>query len=173
VSCLEFDPTNDQNICWTQFDDSAPSVNSDDLRDIIEDGNATDLSNIMSIFVDNGDKVSVVLELANAFYGQGAYSNEPRGEDRYYPKDGVSDSWVEPLTVVECQEEDHCATGSTARIVGFVCVEIREIETSPLNLIRARFLCPDDPLFTECDVGRTGTGGLDFGIRADIPVLVR
>jgi hypothetical protein len=52
-------------------------------------------------------------------------------------------------------------------------MEIREIETSPLNLIRARFLCPDDPLFEGCDLGRTGTGGYDFGIRADIPVLVR
>jgi hypothetical protein len=52
-------------------------------------------------------------------------------------------------------------------------VELREIERPPLNIIRARFLCPDDPLFEECDIGRSVTGGLDFGVRADIPVLVR
>jgi Flp pilus assembly protein TadG len=173
VSCLEFDPTNDQNACWTQLSESDPSTNSNDLRHIVEDGNPGDLSNIMSIFLDNGSKAAVVHELANAFYGDGSYSSQPRGVDRYYPKDGVSDSWVQGITVVECQEEMHCATGSTARIVGFVCIEIREIELSPLNLIRGRFLCPDDPLFRECDIGRTGTGGLDFGIRADIPVLVR
>lgn len=173
VSCLEFHPTTDQNACWTQFDESHPSINTNDLRDVIEDGNPIDLSNVMSIFLDNGDKAAVVQELSNAFYGDGKYSSEPRGEDRYDPINGVSDSWVQGITVVECQDETHCASGSTARIVGFVCMEIREVETSPRNLIRTRFLCPDDPLFTECDIGRTGTGGLDFGIRADIPVLVR
>jgi Flp pilus assembly protein TadG len=173
VSCLQFDPTNDQNACWTQLSESEPSINSNDLRDIIQAGNPFDLTNTMSIFLDNGEKASVTHELANAFYGDAGYSSQPRGMDRYSPFDGVSDSWVQGVTVVECQDQTHCATGSNARIVGFVCVEIREIERSPLNLIRLRFLCPDDPLFRACDIGRTGTGGLDFGVRADIPVLVR
>ncbi len=176
VSCFEFSPTADQNACWTQFAESDPSVNSNELRDIIEDGNRTELSNEMSIFLDNGTKASVIHELANAFYGEGSYTNDRRGQDRYYPKDDdISDSWVTALPVVACQDGIHCATGATSRIVGVVCVEIREIERSPLNIIRARFLCPDtDPdLFEECEIGRTVTGGLDFGVRADIPVLVR
>jgi hypothetical protein len=113
------------------------------------------------------------MELGNAFYGNGKYGNDRRGEDRYFPKDGVSDSWVQGMPVVECQDGDHCAGGENARIVGFVCIEIREIEDPPENLLRVRFLCPDDPLFDECDFGRSTTGGLDFGIRAEVPVLVR
>jgi len=34
-------------------------------------------------------------------------------------------------------------------------------------------LCPSDPLFAECDLGPSTTGGDDYGIRAQIPVLVR
>jgi hypothetical protein len=173
VSCLVFSPTDDQNACWTQFNESDASVNANDLRDIIEDGNPTELTTEDSIFVDNGDKASVIHELANAFYGAGAYTNDKRGEDLYFPKDGISDSWVQGLPVVECQEEGHCAQGDPDRVVGFVCLEIREIERSPLNLIRGRFLCAGDPLLPKCDFGRTTTGGLDFDVRADIPVLVR
>jgi hypothetical protein len=44
---------------------------------------------------------------------------------------------------------------------------------TPDKEIRGRFLCPTDPLFEEeCDIP-TGSGGDDFGIRADIPVLVQ
>ena len=75
--------------------------------------------------------------------------------------------------VIECQSDSNCATGSAAGMVGFVCFEIREIATSPDNVIRGRFLCPSDPAFADCDLGRTTTGGMDFGIRADVPVLVQ
>jgi hypothetical protein len=44
---------------------------------------------------------------------------------------------------------------------------------SPEKIIKGRFLCPDDPLFAECPIGPTGSGGDCFGIRADFPVLVR
>ncbi|HEY5658576.1 MAG TPA: pilus assembly protein TadG-related protein [Myxococcota bacterium] len=173
VSCLEFHATDEQNACWTQFDEQDPSINARDLRDIIEAGNPVDISTQSSIYLDNGDKASVIQELSDRFYGHGTYSNSRGGTDRYAPFDGVSDSWVRALSVVECQTGDGCATGSSARVVGFVCVEIREVETSPLNIIRTRFLCPSDPLFDECDIGRTTGGGLDFGVRADIPVLVQ
>ena len=92
--------------------------------------------------------------------------------DRYPPYDGP-DSWVVGFPVVECQSDDNCAGGSSAAVVGFVCFEIREIEAPPLELIRGRFLCESDPLFEECDIGRTTTGGFNFGLRADTPVLVQ
>jgi hypothetical protein len=173
VSCLEFHPTQDQNACWTQYEESDASINASDLRDIIQNGFDDDITNVMHIFLDNGDKASVIQELSNKFYGEGKYSGNPGGTDRYTPKDGVSDSWVQAIPIVECQSDENCAGGENARIVGFACMEIREIETSPYNLIRTRFLCPNDLLFDGCDIGRTGTGGYDFGIRADIPVLVR
>jgi hypothetical protein len=44
---------------------------------------------------------------------------------------------------------------------------------TPDKLIRGRFICETDPLFDECDLGLTKSGGLNFGIRADIPVLVQ
>jgi len=172
VSCLEFHDTGEQNACWTQYGTDDSSINSSDLRNIVEAGNPVDIDTSMSIFLDNGDKATVVKELSNRFYGGGSYSS-PDGTDRYAPFDGVSDSWVQALPVVECQSGANCASGTSARIVGFACIEIREIETSPDNLLRVRFLCPSDPLFEGCDVGRTTSGGYDFGVRADIPVLVQ
>jgi hypothetical protein len=75
--------------------------------------------------------------------------------------------------VVECQTGIYCSNGSETEIVGFVCFEVREVETVPGKIIRGRFLCPTEPLFeAECDI-TTGSGGDDFGIRADIPVLVQ
>jgi len=75
--------------------------------------------------------------------------------------------------VIECQTGDHCAGGTHAMMVGFVCFEIREVLVAPDKVIKGRFLCPSDPLFDQCPIGPTGTGGDDFGIRADFPVLVR
>jgi len=172
VSCLEFHNTEDQNACWTALDTSSPTVSANDLRQLVDDGNPVQLSSSEAIYVDNGDKASVVKELSNKFHGEASYTGQGSGVDRYTPYDGTADSWVASLPVVACQSEANCATGSAAQLVGFVCVEIREVETSPLNLIRARFLCETDPLFDECGLGRTTTGGLDFGIRADVPVLV-
>ena len=105
--------------------------------------------------------------------GNGKYTGEAEGIDRYFPKDGKMDSWVVKLPVIECQSDDHCSGGDTAGIVGFVCFELREINVTPGKVMRGRFLCPSDPLYDECDAGDATTGGLNFGIRADIPVLVR
>jgi hypothetical protein len=58
-------------------------------------------------------------------------------------------------------------------MVGFVCFEIRGVLVTPEKIIKGRFLCPSDPLFAECPIGPAGSGGEDFGIRTDFPVLVR
>jgi hypothetical protein len=58
-------------------------------------------------------------------------------------------------------------------MVGVVCFDIQEVVDSPDNRIKGRFLCKNDIRYEDCDVGRTGTGGEDFDIRADFPVLVR
>jgi Flp pilus assembly protein TadG len=173
ITCLEFHNTNDQNACWIAYDDQSPSVNTADLRDLVETGVDQEVSVDDSFYVDNGDKTPVIGEIDDKFQGTGSYTADgPSGTDRYAPIDGVMDSWVVKLPVIECQSDDHCAGGDTADLVGFVCFELREINVTPGKVIRGRFLCPTDPLFDECDLGG-GTGGLDFGIRADIPKLVR
>lgn len=175
VSCLEFHNTAEQNACWTNFDGNSPGVNTSDLIDIVEDANPVEISIDDPIFLDNGDKVPVIGEIENRFLGQGGYPI-PAGTDRYANPPGQppqADSWVVVLPVVECQTEDHCASGDPMRVVGGVCFEIREITVVPDKIIRGRFLCKEDPLFDECDLGLTKSGGLDFGTRADIPVLVR
>jgi Flp pilus assembly protein TadG len=173
VTCLDFDPTAEQNACWTVFDGEQPSVNSADLREIVENGTSTAVGVEGAIYIDNGDKTPVISDINDRFHGDGAFSGNPAGVDRYPPLDGVEDSWVVGFPVVECQSESHCATGTPANIVGFVCFEIREVDVVPEKIIRGRFLCPSDPLFSECDLGRSRTGGDDFGVRAQIPVLVR
>ena len=173
VSCLEFHNTAEQNACWTVFDGDHASVNSADLRDIVADGTTTEVGVEDSVYIDNGDKTPVIADIHDRFQGDGAFSDHPDGVDRYSPFDGTEDSWVVGFPVVECQGDTHCATGSAADIVGFVCFEIREVKVVPDKIIRGRFLCPSDPLFDECDLGPTRTGGDDFGMRAQIPVLVR
>lgn len=173
VSCLEFHNTNEQNACWIAFDDQSPSVNTADLRDLVETGVDQPVSVNDSFYVDNGDKTPVIGEIDDRMQGNGKYTGEAEGIDRYFPKDGKMDSWVVKLPVIECQSDDHCSGGDTAGIVGFVCFELREINVTPGKVMRGRFLCPSDPLYDECDAGDATTGGLNFGIRADIPVLVR
>jgi hypothetical protein len=173
VSCLQFSATEDQNACWTNFDYESPSVSANDLKQVVRDGNPTQISGSYEVYLDNGTKTNVIKETSDRFYGDGAHSAEPAGMDRYSPFDGKSDSWVTSLPVMECQTEDHCSGGATATIVGFVCFEIREVVGAPDKIIRGRFLCETDPLFEACDIGLSTTGGLDFGLRADIPVLVR
>ena len=174
VTCLEFHNTNDQNACWIAFDDQSPSVNTADLRDLVETGVDQPVSVNDSFYVDNGDKTPVIGEIDDKFQGNGKYAGDAEGVDRYPgPNPGVNDSWVVKLPVIECQSSDHCAGGDTADLVGFVCFEIREINVTPDKVIRGRFLCPTDPLYDECDAGDATSGGLNFGIRAEIPVLVR
>ncbi len=173
VTCLEFHNTAEQNACWTQFDGDHPSVNTADVIDIIETGYQEEVDGLFPIFVDNGDKTPLISEIKSRMQGTGGYTGNAAGTDRYLPHTGVNDSWVVGLPVIECQSEDHCSAGTAPKMVGFVCFEIREVLVTPDKLIKGRFLCPTDPLFAECPIGPTGTGGDDFGIRADFPVLVR
>jgi len=173
VTCLEFHNTAEQNACWTQYDGEQPSVNTPDVLDLIETGYQEEVPGLFPIFVDNGNKTPLIEEIDQRMQGGGGYAGNAAGTDRYLPHTGVNDSWVVGLPVIECQSEDHCAGGTVADMVGFVCFEIREVIVTPDKIIKGRFLCPDDPLFAECPIGPTGTGGDDFGIRADFPVLVR
>jgi hypothetical protein len=173
VSCLQFHNTADQNACWTQFDGSDPSINTAELRELVETDYQGEAWVPMPMYVDNGDKTPVIQEIYDRMHGQGKYVGNGEGTDRYLPNDGVADSWVTVLPVINCQTDDHCATGDPATMVGVVCFEIREILVTPEKIIKGRFLCEGDSLFDQCDVGSTGTGGLDFGVRADHPVLVR
>jgi Flp pilus assembly protein TadG len=173
VSCLEFNSTPEQNACWTQFEHN-PSINTNEMTQIIEDEIEFEVAAGEEYYVDNGTKTPVIDDINDRFLGEGKWSGgNGAGEDRYAPFDGIADSWVITLPVIECQTGIHCAQGTETEIVGFVCFEVREVEVNPGKIIRGRFLCPTDPLFeAECDI-TTGTGGLNFGIRADIPVLVQ
>jgi Flp pilus assembly protein TadG len=175
VSCLEFANTPDQNACWTGFNPNDPQVSTPIMTDTVENGSAYPISTDTPVYIDNGTKVPVVGEINDKFQGTGSYLGAAEGVDRYLPINDppIVDSWVTALPVIECQDAAHCAGGSPMKIVGVVCFEIREITVTPDKIIRGRFLCPGDPLFDECDLGLTGTGGEDFGIRADIPVLVQ
>ena len=73
--------------------------------------------------------------------------------------------------------DGQAGAGDTADVVGFACFEVIEVDVTPEKIIRGRFLCPDlhPQQFEECmeGLGPTGTGGENFGVRADRPVLVR
>jgi Flp pilus assembly protein TadG len=172
VSCLEFYNTPEQNACWTAFNGADASVNVPDLLDIIQGGNTTDVG-YEPVYTDNGTKTPVIQEIYDRMYGEGAYVGNASGTDRYAPIDGRNDSWITRLPVVECQTEDHCAGGEPHLIVGFVCFEIREVLVAPEKIIKGRFLCDSDPLFAGNCGGPGGTGGLPFGLRSEIPVLVQ
>jgi Flp pilus assembly protein TadG len=176
VSCLEFFNSSDQNACWTEFDPGNSSVNTSDLLDVVQDGNPVEISTDVPIYIDNGTKTPVISEINDKFLGDGYYVGEGKGVDRYTNPPGQPskpDSWVVGFPVVECQTDKHCAGGDPTDIVGVVCFEIREIIVTPDKIIRGRFLCEGDALLEECDIGLTKSGGLDFGTRADLPVLVR
>jgi len=170
VSCIEFASTPEQNACWTVFDGAAPSTNTADLIDIVEDGNPVEVSINDPFYLDNGTKTPVVQEIQNRMQGVG-YST-PAGQDYYPPFTGTMDSWIVALPVMECQDTDECAGGSPAQMVGVVCFEVREVDVTPDKIIRGTFMCPGHPRFAECDIGSTG-GGANFGVIATRPVLVR
>jgi len=173
VSCLEFASSGEQNACWTEFSHDS-SVSTSGMTSIIESGVWFEVAAGEEYYSDNGTKTAVVDAIHDRFLGDGKFSGgKGDGVDRYAPFDGEADSWVVTLPVVECQTGIGCSSGTETEIVGFVCFEIREVEVNPDKEIRGRFLCPTDPLFEqECDI-TTGSGGDDFGIRADIPVLVQ
>jgi hypothetical protein len=175
VTCLEFANTNDQNACWTQFSEDTPSINTPTLMGVVEDGNQYEVDTSSEIFVDNGSKVPVIGEIKDKMMGTGGYVGNGSGNDIYEPVHSppIADSWVVKLPVIACQDDDHCAGGTPAQMVGVVCFEVREVTVTPDKIIRGRFLCPGDDLWDD-ECGSLGkTGGLDFGIRAGIPVLVR
>jgi len=173
VSCLEFSNTADQNACWTNYDGESASVGASSVTQLVKTGYQEEVESLFPIFVDNGTKTGAIKEVYDRMQGKAPGYSEPAGTDRYPPFDGKSDSWVVGLPVIECQTEDKCSAGTHAQMVGFVCFEIREVLATPEKVIKGRFLCPSDPIFDECPIGPTGTGGDDFGIRADFPVLVR
>jgi hypothetical protein len=135
------------------------------MQALIRDGNATELGSGDDIELNNGDMTPLFSEIIERF--------EAEGRDRYEPLDGVKDSWVVRLPVVSCQQGTQpCGQGE---VRGFVCFELRQIDRNPAKELRGRFLCRDrDPeLFRECVLAGSAPGGSDFGIRAELPVLVR
>ncbi len=175
VTCLEVDPSPTQNACWTEFDGLSPSINTPGMEQIIHDGNTSTAGVSDPVYLDNGDKTPIVRTISDKFYGTGGYSGSPSGSDIYPLLDGVSDSWVVGLPVFECQSDTGCAGGLPQRIVGAVCFEIREIIVTPDKVIKGRFLCSGDSLFSQCGIGGPGSGpgGQNFGVRASVPVLVQ
>ena len=174
VSCLQFHASGQQNACWTEFG-HASSVSSAGMKSIIDAGTLFKVFSGEDYYVDSGVKTSVLDAIQDRFMGNAEYSGNPAGVDRYPPvhTPPVSDSWVVMLPVIECQTGIGCSGGSETEVVGFACFEVREVAGAPQKVIRGRFLCPSDPLFEECDTGNQCSGGGNYGIRADIPVLVQ
>jgi hypothetical protein len=137
VTCLDFAPTGAQNACWTAFGTEDPAVSSRDLTDIIESRNDSPVGPD-PIFLDNGTKTTVVDRINDRFLGTGRFNGEPDGEDT--DGDGVIDSWVVALPMVECQNPgDHCAQGSPAQVKGVVARH-QEVTVTPTRSSE-RFLC--------------------------------
>jgi Flp pilus assembly protein TadG len=160
ASCLEFFSTPQQNACWTTFDGDSPSVSVPGMSEIVESGNPENIGQD-PIFVDNGTKTPVVQDIKDKFNEEGTDTNG----------DGKVDSWVVRLPVIECQNPgDKCASGNTQSIVGFLCMNIREIIVTPSKLIKGDFICASDP---RCDTSGFGPGGpMIGGFSADYPVIV-
>jgi Flp pilus assembly protein TadG len=175
VSCLQWSTTEQQTACWTTFDSDSSSVNANAANSIVENGTTFEVNVGEKFYMDSGDKTSVIMEIADRFYGEGSHSGSGAGVDYYPPfhDPPQADSWVVKLPVIECQTDDHCAGGDPAKLVGFVCFEVREVVSAPDKIIRGRFLCADDERTADCLESGTGSGGLPLGIRAEIPVLVQ
>jgi Flp pilus assembly protein TadG len=167
VSCLQFSTTDQQTACWTVFNGDSSSVNSSDASQIVEDGTTFEVSVGDHVYVDNGSKVSVIMDLADRF--------SEDGTDHYAPihDPPQADSWIVKLPVIECQTDDGCAGGDPAKLVGFVCFEVREVTATPDQIVRGQFLCAADPRTADCLESGSSSGGLPFGLRAEIPVLVQ
>jgi hypothetical protein len=160
TSCLEFYSTPLQNACWTEFDGGSPSVSVPGMTDIVQNGNPDDIGQ-EPIYIDNGTKTPVIQDIKDRFDQEGTDTDG----------DGTKDSWVVSLPMIECQNPgDKCAGGDTQDIVGFLCMDIREIIVTPNKTIKGDFLCPTD---SRCDMPGAGPGGTIAGsITADYPVIV-
>jgi Flp pilus assembly protein TadG len=169
VNCLDLHSSGNQIACWTNLE-TDQNVNTSDMVKIINSGNPFEVSVGEKYYVDNGTKTPIVQDIYDRFHGQGEFDGNRAGTD--VDADGLSHSWVVSLPVIECQEGLHCAKGAM-ELKGIVCFEIQEVEVTPEKRIKGRFLCKEDVAYKDCDAGLTGTGGDDYDIRADIPVLVR
>ncbi|MBW2715220.1 MAG: hypothetical protein JRD03_04050 [Deltaproteobacteria bacterium] len=160
TSCLEFHSTPEQNACWTAFDGDSPSISTPKMTDIVENGNPDDIGQD-PIYIDNGTKTPVVQDIKDRFDAEGEDTNS----------DGVNDSWIVSLPMIECQNPgDGCAGGDPQTIVGFLCMDIHEIIVTPDKLIKGDFICSTD---SRCDIPGAGPGGTIIGsISADYPVIV-
>lgn len=174
VTALEFSSSNGlQNACWTELDPVDSSINTPGLEDIIESGNPVPVG-ADPIYVDNGTKNAVLQEIYNRFHDAGAYANDPDGGGSDTNNNGVNDSWVIPLPIVECQYPgDGCAGGSSQEIVGVACFDVQEVSAGSEKWIKGEFVCPGDPRWddSKCSVG-FGPGGDVPTIDAQYPVLV-
>jgi hypothetical protein len=182
-TCLDFSPTMTQNACWTDFGDD-PSVNNPSLQDVVDNGNPDDVVAGDEVNLDNGDKTSTQKYIREKMLGEGAYTGNPAGENRYpdLPGNQPIDSWVVKLPVVECQDLAHCAGPDNFKILGGVCFQIREVTGPSPRLVKGRFLCPADPDPDVRDLYETycgdppdqqdAPGGCNFGDRAERVVLV-
>jgi len=171
VTCLQFLAQGDQNACWTQLDSVSTSINTPGLEDIIENGNPVPAGQD-PIYVDNGTKNAVLQDIRDKFLGEGDHTGNPGGEDTN--GNGTPDSWLVPLPIVECQNPgDGCAGGTAQKIVGVACLDIQEVTAGSDKIIKAEYVCPDDPRFddSKCSVG-FGPGGDVPTIDAQYPVLV-
>jgi Flp pilus assembly protein TadG len=175
VTCLEFASSNgQQNACWTELDAGNPSINTPGLNDIIEDGNPVEVGND-EIFVDNGTKTAVLKEIFDRFTDGGAYASDPEGGGSDPNMNGVNETWLVPLPILECQHPgDGCAGGSSQKIVGVACFDVQEVTDGSDKIIKGEFVCPNDPRWdaSKCDVG-FGPGGEVPTIDAQYPVLVQ
>jgi Flp pilus assembly protein TadG len=160
ASCLEFYSTPVQNACWTTFDGDSPAVSTNGLTQVVQNGNSGDIGD-KPIYLDNGTKTPIVQDIKDRFDAEGTDTSG----------DGTIDSWVVSLPMVECQNPgDQCASGNTQEIVGFLCLDIREIIVTPDKIIKGDFICASDP---RCDMPGLGPGGSVIGsVSADYPVIV-
>ena len=158
-SCLEFFSTPDQNACWTLFDGDSPSINVPGMTDIVQNGNPDYIDDPM--YLDNGTKTPVVQDVYDKFQELGSDTD----------LDGIIDSWYVTLPVVECQNPgDQCASGDPQYLVGFLCMNIREVVVTPDKIIKGDFVCSSDP---NCSYDGLGPGGtLIGGLPAAYPVIV-
>ncbi len=177
ASCLEFRNRSAQNACWTIYGDPNNSVNTNRLRNYLRYGPSAGGGDACSSEVsldeyelNDGRRTSVVREFRNKFEGSNFYSGSPAGTDRYAPFDGDSDSWVMPIAIVECESSGRtCRSGQEREIVGFGCAEIRQVTN---NTIKLRMLCSGEPLFEECEIAASESGGVNFGLSASQSMLV-
>jgi hypothetical protein len=172
VTALQFQATNDQNACWTELDSVDPSVSASGLQDIVRNGNPLPASSEHPIYVDNGSKTGLFSEIQDRFLGNGSYSGQPSGSDT--DGNGVIDSWLVPLPIIECQSGVHCGSGTSQRIVGVACFDLQWSVGGSVKTIYGEFVCPGDPRFdaSACGVG-FGPGGNVPTIDAQYPVLVQ